>query len=176
MPKAAHVHADPAPRWPGAEPLSVSGPPTGNRSASVWRARFPGARGQRLFLGPCSRRGAGTRHAFRLDDEEKASADPASRFPPERPEGPSEVVDPAFAWTDADWPGLSRRGDGRRLSGPGWNPLPRPRVPDGTSACTAIRGATMIEHMSPGLCPVRARTGALRPARDAGGPRPGAAA
>ncbi|MCZ0964408.1 malto-oligosyltrehalose trehalohydrolase [Paracoccus benzoatiresistens] len=53
---------------------------------------------------------AGTRYAFQLDDEDGSWADPASRFQPEGPEGPSEVVDPAFPWTDADWPGVSRRG------------------------------------------------------------------
>ena len=54
--------------------------------------------------------GAGTRYVFQLDDDADHRADPASRFQPEGPEGPSEVVDPAFAWTDADWPGVSRRG------------------------------------------------------------------
>lgn len=53
---------------------------------------------------------AGTRYAFQLDDEDGQWADPASRFQPEGPEGPSEVSDPAFPWTDADWLGLSRRG------------------------------------------------------------------
>ena len=53
---------------------------------------------------------AGTRYTFRLDDEDGQWADPASRFQPEGPEGPSEVVDPAFPWSDADWPGVSRRG------------------------------------------------------------------
>ena len=38
---------------------------------------------------------AGTRYAFQLDDEDRSWADPASRFQPEGPEGPSEVVDMA---------------------------------------------------------------------------------
>ena len=49
--------------------------------------------------------GVGTRYRFKLDDE-GPYADPASRFQPEGPHGPSEVVDPgAFDWTDGDWPG-----------------------------------------------------------------------
>ncbi|HEX5041651.1 MAG TPA: malto-oligosyltrehalose trehalohydrolase [Candidatus Polarisedimenticolaceae bacterium] len=53
---------------------------------------------------------AGTRYRYRLDGE-GAFADPASRFQPEGPEGPSEVVDPnAFRWTDAGWCGLTLPG------------------------------------------------------------------
>jgi maltooligosyltrehalose trehalohydrolase len=37
--------------------------------------------------------------------------DPAGRFQPDGPHGPSEVIDPAaFAWTDIGWPGLQLRG------------------------------------------------------------------
>src|SRR5262245_22309421 len=37
--------------------------------------------------------------------------DPASRFQPDGPFGPSQVIDPeAFAWTDAEWRGVSLRG------------------------------------------------------------------
>jgi maltooligosyltrehalose trehalohydrolase len=50
--------------------------------------------------------GPGTRYRYRLDDG-RAYPDPASRFQPDGPHGPSEVVDAsAFAWTDAAWPGL----------------------------------------------------------------------
>ena len=53
----------------------------------------------------------GDRYQFRLDDDEKLYPDPASRFQPEGPHGPSEVVDPvAFRWTDAAWRGVSLRG------------------------------------------------------------------
>src|SRR5215510_5352449 len=46
--------------------------------------------------------GAGGRYRFRLGDDRALYADPASRYQPEGPLGPSEVVDPAaFAWTDA---------------------------------------------------------------------------
>ncbi len=41
--------------------------------------------------------GAGTRYRYLLDDE--PLADPASRYQPDGPFGPSEVVDPAaFGW------------------------------------------------------------------------------
>src|SRR5262245_3005410 len=46
--------------------------------------------------------GAGGRYWFRLDGAEALYPDPASRFQPGGPFGPSEVVDPAaFRWADA---------------------------------------------------------------------------
>jgi maltooligosyltrehalose trehalohydrolase len=48
----------------------------------------------------------GQRYRYRLDGEEPALPDPASRFQPEGPHGPSEIVDPSkFVWTDARWRG-----------------------------------------------------------------------
>src|SRR5262249_54933834 len=50
--------------------------------------------------------GAGTRYSFRLDGQSDLLPDPASRFQPDGPHGPSEVIDPgAFPWTDTDWQG-----------------------------------------------------------------------
>ncbi|MEN6338443.1 MAG: malto-oligosyltrehalose trehalohydrolase [Phycisphaerales bacterium] len=47
------------------------------------------------------------RYRFRLDGRDRLLPDPASRFQPEGPHGPSEVIDPTrFPWTDAPWPGL----------------------------------------------------------------------
>lgn len=44
-------------------------------------------------------------------DQGEAFPDPASRFQPEGPHGPSQVVDPQqFAWTDAAWPGQALPG------------------------------------------------------------------
>ena len=52
---------------------------------------------------------AGMRYRFRLDRGEAALPDPASRFQPEGPHGPSEIVDPGdFAWTDGVWRGRTR--------------------------------------------------------------------
>lgn len=63
------------------------------------------------FHGLCSDATAGTRYCYRLDDESEVYADPGSRYQPEGPFGPSEVVDPlAFEWTDQDWPGISLPG------------------------------------------------------------------
>lgn len=57
--------------------------------------------------------GEGARYRFRLDDEPTLYPDPASRFQPEGPQGPSQVVDPyRFPWSDADraWRGPELRG------------------------------------------------------------------
>ena len=48
------------------------------------------------------------RYRYRLDDDPNTYPDPASRFQPDGPHGPSEIVDPkTFRWTDSDWPGVS---------------------------------------------------------------------
>jgi maltooligosyltrehalose trehalohydrolase len=53
----------------------------------------------------------GTRYQFRLDTADRLLPDPASRFQPEGPHGPSEIVDPrAFKWSDAAWKGARREG------------------------------------------------------------------
>jgi maltooligosyltrehalose trehalohydrolase len=53
---------------------------------------------------------AGARYVFRLDGD-VLRPDPASRFQPEGPNGPSEVVDPgAFRWSDGAWRGLGLAG------------------------------------------------------------------
>src|SRR4051794_14460655 len=47
----------------------------------------------------------GDLYQFRLDGE--LTADPASRFQPDGPFGPSQVVDPArYAWRDHEWRGV----------------------------------------------------------------------
>jgi maltooligosyltrehalose trehalohydrolase len=53
--------------------------------------------------------GAGDRYRYRLDGD--LAADPASRYQPEGPFGPSEIVDPGrFAWSDGGWRGATLRG------------------------------------------------------------------
>ncbi|MDQ6800014.1 MAG: malto-oligosyltrehalose trehalohydrolase [Acidobacteriota bacterium] len=52
---------------------------------------------------------AGTRYRFRLDRDEETFPDPASRFQPEGPHGPSMVVDPAYPWRDRTWRGVNPR-------------------------------------------------------------------
>jgi maltooligosyltrehalose trehalohydrolase len=53
--------------------------------------------------------GAGACYRFRVND--RFYPDPASRFQPDGPHGPSCIVDPAaFRWTDSHWPGISLKG------------------------------------------------------------------
>lgn len=48
---------------------------------------------------------------LRLDNQPGLLPDPASRFQPRGPSGPSRVVDPCgYAWHDAAWPGVDRTG------------------------------------------------------------------
>jgi maltooligosyltrehalose trehalohydrolase len=54
---------------------------------------------------------AGARYRYRLNGEDRLYPDPASRYQPEGPDGPSVVVDPAaFTWTDSGWRGRSLEG------------------------------------------------------------------
>src|SRR6476659_1357042 len=49
-------------------------------------------------------------YRYRLDGAD-AFPDPASRFQPEGPHGPSQIIDAAaFPWTDHDWRGLKLEG------------------------------------------------------------------
>jgi maltooligosyltrehalose trehalohydrolase len=62
--------------------------------------------GDGWFSGELAGLGAGARYRYRLDGD-LLRPDPASRFQPEGPHGPSEVVDPGrFCWTDDGWRGL----------------------------------------------------------------------
>jgi maltooligosyltrehalose trehalohydrolase len=62
------------------------------------------------FSGLVKGAGAGALYRYRLDGGD-AFPDPASRFQPQGPHGPSQVIDPStFAWTDAEWPGTGREG------------------------------------------------------------------
>jgi maltooligosyltrehalose trehalohydrolase len=63
------------------------------------------------FSGFASGLGAGALYRFRLDDVDYLYPDPASRFQPEGPHGPSMVVDPSnHHWGDAEWTGIAREG------------------------------------------------------------------
>ncbi|MFL6277865.1 MAG: malto-oligosyltrehalose trehalohydrolase [Blastocatellia bacterium] len=63
------------------------------------------------FSGTTRAAGSGTLYRFQLDADDYLYPDPASRFQPEGPHGPSMVVDPTkFTWTDADWPGVRIEG------------------------------------------------------------------
>ena len=55
--------------------------------------------------------GAGSRYRFRANRGENFYPDPASRFQPQGPHGPSCIVDPRqFRWADTNWPGVTSKG------------------------------------------------------------------
>jgi maltooligosyltrehalose trehalohydrolase len=55
--------------------------------------------------------GVGTFYRYRLNGAGRGYPDLASRFQPQGPMGPSQVVDPAgFEWRDEEWAGVSRNG------------------------------------------------------------------
>lgn len=65
------------------------------------------AEGNGYFSGAVADVRAGARYRFRLDGAAQLYPDPASRFQPEGPHGPSQVFDPsAFRWNDAGWTGV----------------------------------------------------------------------
>lgn len=62
------------------------------------------------FSGMVEEAGDGSLYRYRLDGGELCP-DPASRFQPLGPPGPSQVVDPGrFRWTDDEWQGTSLKG------------------------------------------------------------------
>jgi maltooligosyltrehalose trehalohydrolase len=55
--------------------------------------------------------GVETLYRYLLDDDLQPYPDPASRFQPQGPHGPSQVVDAStFGWTDASWTGIELQG------------------------------------------------------------------
>lgn len=54
---------------------------------------------------------SGALYRFRLDESESLLPDLASRFQPEGPFGPSEIIDPSgYKWKDGGWKGLKIKG------------------------------------------------------------------
>ena len=54
---------------------------------------------------------AGERYQFQLGNDSRLYPDPASRFQPAGPHGPSEIVNPStFRWSDQAWKGVSLPG------------------------------------------------------------------
>jgi maltooligosyltrehalose trehalohydrolase len=63
------------------------------------------------FAGRAEAAGAGSLYGYRLDGGPKLYPDPASRFQPRGPHGPSQVIDPrGFPWTDQGWRGCGLEG------------------------------------------------------------------
>src|SRR5271170_2809724 len=76
---------------------------TGDASCHALKAEDGG-----YFSGIVPNARSGDRYRFSLDSSEPFP-DPASRYQPEGPHGPSEIVDPgSYAWTDGAWRGRTR--------------------------------------------------------------------
>jgi maltooligosyltrehalose trehalohydrolase len=90
----------------------------------------------------------GSLYRYRLDGGD-AFPDPASRFQPDGPHGPSQIVDPLrFRWTDRDWRGVPREGQViyemhiGTFTEPGTFDAARPELPE-----LASLGITVVEIM-----------------------------
>ena len=93
-----------APRRRGVEVVIEGGPGAGAAPAALQ------PKGDGYFSGSVEPAAAGTLYRYRLDGGD-AFPDPASRWQPEGPHGPSEVVAlDAYAWTDAEWRGVGPQG------------------------------------------------------------------
>jgi maltooligosyltrehalose trehalohydrolase len=83
-----------------------SGTPVGSGLSRTLHAENGG-----YFSGLVADARPGDLYWFRLDHDERLYPDPASRFQPQGPHGPSMIVDPlSFAWTDQAWAGVGLKG------------------------------------------------------------------
>jgi maltooligosyltrehalose trehalohydrolase len=81
---------------------------TGNKGTSTYPLN---AEEGSYFAGTVATAQAGSLYRFRLDGDTNLYPDPASRYQPQGPHGPSQVVDPtAFVWTDRAWRGCNLAG------------------------------------------------------------------
>ncbi len=72
-------------------------------------AREPGDAG--YYSAVCPQAAAGTAYRYELDGDSMRYPDPASRYQPDGPHGPSRVIQPGtFTWTDQEWRGPERYG------------------------------------------------------------------
>ena len=75
--------------------------------AAISLHRDPGKDG--YYSAFCPAAGVGTVYRYQLDDDATYYPDPASRYQPGGPHGPSQVIDPGtFSWTDQQWRGPAR--------------------------------------------------------------------
>src|SRR5215216_683305 len=78
-----------------------------SKSQAVELSEEPGG----YFSGVAQMAGDGTLYRFKLDDDDNLYPDPASRFQPEGPHGPSQVINPNnFKWSDTELRGLHIEG------------------------------------------------------------------
>ena len=77
----------------------------------VWRKSALEREEKGYFAGWVAEAKANSLYGFRIDEQPQLISDPASRFQPQGPQGPSQVIDPGrFPWSDTDWSGMSREG------------------------------------------------------------------
>ncbi|HUG91704.1 MAG TPA: malto-oligosyltrehalose trehalohydrolase, partial [Planctomycetaceae bacterium] len=89
---------------------SVDGGDPAGGDAGGRRSLSLDAEGNGYFSGLVSHAAAGHLYWYAVDGN-GPYPDPASRFQPDGPHGPSEVIDPgAFSWTDRAWKGVPRDG------------------------------------------------------------------
>lgn len=70
-----------------------------------------GAEAHGYFSGHVPPASGGTLYRYCLDGKKELNPDPASRFQPYGPHGPSQIIDPTkFRWTDNEWPGITIEG------------------------------------------------------------------
>ena len=66
---------------------------------------------QGYFSGIAVEAKAGMLYRYRLDGNDPLIPDPVSRFQPQGPHGPSQIIDPnKFLWLDDTWPGIELMG------------------------------------------------------------------
>jgi maltooligosyltrehalose trehalohydrolase len=98
-----------APRHESVLVVLEGGPGPEGRPEPRGSAVAMAAEGQGYFEVHVPSAASGTLYRYQLG--RARCADPASRFQPEGPHGPSQVVDPGcFAWTDQDWHGVGLEG------------------------------------------------------------------
>lgn len=97
-----------APRCSRVDVVLEGGPAHGSGAGQMEKL-LPEGNG--YFSGLASEAAVGTLYRYRLDGAGMPYPDPASRFQPEGPHGPSQVIDPtSFPWTDEGWRGVGLKG------------------------------------------------------------------
>src|SRR5438034_5939733 len=80
----------------------------GSNSKRTFHSLTPEADG---YFSGTANAAAGSRYRFRINGGEDLYPDPASRFQPDGPHGPSCVADPGtFEWSDSQWRGITMKG------------------------------------------------------------------
>jgi maltooligosyltrehalose trehalohydrolase len=62
------------------------------------------------YFSICAEAQAGDFYGYSLDEHRQLFPDPASRYQPRGVHSPSQLVDPAYPWTAADWRGVQLKG------------------------------------------------------------------